>query len=169
VYAGRLVSIEKALAGLGPAPKPSAPPPAARASVSTTPAAPAPYRQASPPPSGTLKERLLAHLNEGQLTMLADAVEHSEVEEMPGEARFAGPREFALAFKDAAMRNAVQRASGKALKVTFVPTESAAAPVPAARPPEGELASRVLANPDVQSFQEKFPGAQVRNIRNLKD
>ena len=34
---------------------------------------------------------------------------------------------------------------------------------------EGEAAERALAHPEVQRFQELFPGAQVRAVRNLKE
>lgn len=190
IHAGRLVSIEQALAGLGggtPAAAKPAPAPAARASVAPPPAI-APYRQsaapAAPPPPpppappansppaaepGSLKDRLLGYLKENQLTMLADAVEHSSVTELPSELKFAGPPEFSLSFRDAGMRNAVQKVTGKALKISFTASASAAAP-PAPKPPsEDETSQRALQHPEVQRFQELFPDAQVRNVRNLKE
>ena len=47
-----------------------------------------------------------------------------------------------------------------------------AAPVaPVARSPkrEDEATSRALSHPEVKRFQEVFPDAQVRTVRNLKD
>ncbi len=188
IHAGRLVSIEQALAGLGgSAPPANKPAPVTRASVAPPPAT-APYRQTPAPPAavapppppqvvsaapradpGSLKDRLLGYLKENQLTMLADAVEHATVSELPAELKFAGPPEFALAFRDAGMRNAVQKVTGKPLKVSFTPAASAAAP-PAPKPPsEDETAKRAMQHPEVQRFQELFPDAQVRNVRNLKE
>lgn len=190
IHAGRLVSIEQALAGLGgPAPAASKPAPVTRASVAPPPST-APYRQsatapapqppppAPPPPEvstappaepGSLKDRLLGYLKENKLTMLADAVEHAGVTELPSELKFAGPPEFALAFRDAGMRNAVQKVTGKPLKISFTAAASAAAP-PAPKPPsEDETAQRAMQHPEVQRFQELFPDAQVRNVRNLKE
>jgi len=34
---------------------------------------------------------------------------------------------------------------------------------------EDEVSQRALAHPEVRRFQELFPGAQVRAVRNLKE
>ncbi|MBM3737564.1 MAG: DNA polymerase III subunit gamma/tau [Acidobacteria bacterium] len=182
IHAGRMTTVEQALSALGPAPKSVPPgpaaPPAPRTPVTGAgvPPAPPPRQQSAPPEparvpeSGPLRDRLLGFLKASQLTMLADAVEHSEIVEAPGEIKFTGPPEFTLAFRDAAMRNAVQKVVGRAVKVSFVAGGQRPAPAPAANAAPGEdLSGRVMDHPEVQRFREMFPGAQVRNIRNLRD
>ncbi len=179
IHAGRLVSIEKALSNLGSGAPPEAPRAATRASVTSNPVAHSPLRQAAPaaapqpqpPASGSLKDRLLAYLRDGGMTLLADAVEHSEAAESAAEIKFTGPREFSLSFKDAGMKNAVLKVTGKPLRISFVGVDSSAASgAPAAPPPEQDAASRrALEHPEVRRFQELFPDAQVRNVRDLKD
>jgi DNA polymerase-3 subunit gamma/tau len=171
IHAGRLLPIEKALAALGAPASAEAVP--ARASVVPPPST-APYRQTAPPASPDpgepcLRDRLLAYLEENQLTMLADAVEHSTLTELPSELSFSGPPEFSLAFRDAGMRMAVQRVAGKALKVSFTAGGGAVSPAPAPPAPDEETARRALQHPEVQRFQQLFPDAQIRNVRNLKE
>jgi hypothetical protein len=43
------------------------------------------------------------------------------------------------------------------------------AEVPKARPPQDDVSERALAHPEVRRFQETFPDAQVRVVRNLKE
>jgi hypothetical protein len=40
---------------------------------------------------------------------------------------------------------------------------------PKAKPPEDEASERALSHPEVRRFQETFPDAQVRVVRNLKE
>jgi len=163
VHAGRLVRIEEALANLQSGSPPSSAP---------APRTPGAGRQtAGQARASGLKQRLLSHLQESGQTMLADAVEHSEVKESPSELTFTGPREFGLSFKDAEMRAAVQKVAGRMMKVTFIPTESngGSAKSPAALSTDDEAARRALGNPEVQRFQETFPDSQVRTVRNLKE
>jgi hypothetical protein len=58
-------------------------------------------------------------------------------------------------------------------RVTVTVGTSAAAPEPTAaapaRPAQDETTARALAHPEVQRFQETFPGAEVRVVRNLKE
>lgn len=191
VHAGKLVKIEEAITALGPGGSPVAtpqqsPPPAPR---STPPAArqTAPRPSASPvsdapprppvPTSGPLKERLLAYLAAENMKAYMDAVEHAEVTESAGECRLAAPKEFGLALRSSDIRDAVQKLLGRAVKITFTP--SAGAPdVPASAPPaptgpspaSGDAVSQqALEHPEVQRFQEMFPGSHVRTVRNLRD
>ena len=83
VHAGRLVSIEEALAGGTPAA------PAAPAPASPRPGpAPDPVRTAA---SGGLRERLLDALRAQGDAFTADAVEQSRLDESPGEVAFHAP------------------------------------------------------------------------------
>jgi DNA polymerase-3 subunit gamma/tau len=184
VHATRLTSIEDALAALdtpgtpisAPAVKASAPRPQTTAPLRAP--APAPQPVAPPPPpaaavappaSGSLKDRLLAHLQQAGNLLLADAVEHSEVSESAGEVRFSGPIEFTLSFRDVGMKTAVQAVLGRSAKVSFTAAASAAPPPAKAKPEDDEVSRRALSNPEVQRFQETFPNSQIRNVRNLRD
>jgi len=171
VQAGRLVSIEEALAGLGGegasgrggerAKNPS--PITHNASP-----APAPGTQHSAPSSW--RDKLHATLMELGLTFTADAIEHSEVVEANGELQFTTPREFSLAMKPDDINQAVKRIAGKPMKIK-VTIGNAGAPAKAAPPPAAqanELSERALANPEVQRFRDVF-GGEVRAIRNLKE
>lgn len=204
VHAGRLVSLEEALAGVSaaaPAPPPAsaAAAPAAKPMTARTTAPPAvsSFRAAEvpapvaapplppPPPApvaasaatgGDTRMRLLAYLRENNLTMVADGVQESELRESPSEWQFRGPKAYALAFRDASLKDAVQKVAGRAVRVSFVPTEaqasgggSASASPAASKAEDDETSQRALSNPDVQKFQEMFPGSHVRTVRNLKE
>jgi DNA polymerase-3 subunit gamma/tau len=185
IHASRLTTIEDALAqldagaaeapaastGKASAPRlPTAAPlrvsPAAAPSVSAA-AATAPAAKSS---AGSVKERLLAYFREANNTLLADAVEHADVAEVGGEVRFTAPVEFTLSFRDAGMKAGVQAVLGRPAKVTFT-ASAAGAPASAPKPAPGadDATRRALENPEVRRFQEAFPNAQVRNVRDLRD
>ena len=169
VQAGRLQPIEEALANLGGTPPPR------------TPAAPPKPAPALAPPvistpvrsleGGDLRSRLHAALLEAKLTHVADALEHSELAESPNELVFTTPKMYQLYVKQAEFEAAAKRIAGRPVRVTIKIGEPArqAAPAPAAPKAEDEATTRALAHPEVKRFQEVFPGAQVRTVRNLKD
>jgi DNA polymerase-3 subunit gamma/tau len=186
VHVGRLQPIEEALAALKTGSVPTktaavsartqAPPPAAQFR------APAPVRTgpspldrdnarktaASPPQAGEWKDRLHATLLGLGLNFTADAVEHSEVVESGGELRFVTPEEFRLAMDPRDLNKAVQQIAGRPLKVTVQTGTPAVASL--AKPPgPDEVSERALAHPEVRRFQEMFPDAHVRTVRDLKE
>ena len=58
------------------------------------------------------------------------------------------------------------------MRVTIKVGEPARPPAPAAAAApkrEDEATTRALSHPEVKRFQEIFPDAQVRTVRNLKD
>jgi len=176
VQAGRLQPIEEALANLGgggatagtpppprniagpPKPAPVAAPPLTAPSVSA-------------PASGDLRSRLHAALLEAKLTYVADALEHSELAETPNELVFTTPKMYQLNLKQAEFEAAAKRIAGRPVRVTIKVGEPVRTAAPAAAAPkkEDEATARALAHPEVKRFQEVFPGAQVRTVRNLKD
>src|SRR5579883_3362635 len=188
VQAGRLQPIEEALAALGtgsgPAParpavaknigpetsrpftRPAAPnpPPAKPAPAQAPTAPPAP---ASSPDSGAWRERLHAALLELGMQFTADAVEHSTVSESRGELHFVTPEEFSLAMNEKDILKAVQKIAGKPLRIKIKLGAPEAAP--AIAKPAGDAEQRALEHPEVRRFQEIFPDAQVRVVRNLKE
>jgi hypothetical protein len=113
--------------------------------------------------------KLHAALLEQGLTFIADAVEHSEVSEAAGELRFVAAKEFTLALKSSELQQAVQKLASRPMKVSVTVGEAVAAPSESQlQAGEDEAERRSLAHPEVQLFQQMFPGSQVRVVRNLK-
>jgi DNA polymerase-3 subunit gamma/tau len=164
VHAGRLQPIEEALASLGgagsgPAPKPAPPKP-------QTPARAPAADQGSAPLD--LRSRLLAALLEAKLTHVADALEHSDVAESPGELILTTPKMYTMYLKQAEFAATAQRLAGRPVKVTVNAADTPAAQIaPAAQ--NDEAAARALSHPEVRRFQEMFPDSQVRTVRNLRE
>ncbi len=168
VQAGRLQPIEEALANLGGTPPPRAAAPPKPPPVTATPVAAAPVRSIE---GGDLRSRLHAALLEAKLTHVADALEHSELAESPNELVFTTPKMYQLYLKQSEFEAAAKRIAGRPVRVTIKVGEPVRAAAPAAAPAkaEDEATTRALAHPEVKRFQEVFPGAQVRTVRNLKD
>jgi DNA polymerase-3 subunit gamma/tau len=162
VQAGRLVSIEEALAKLGgapavaasPSPQVSSPRPAAPPMVSKPgqPRGPSPFEldrakkamletapeNAAPPASAPMsseewRERLHATLMEIGMPFTADAVEHSTLEESAGELSFTTPEQFLLAMKADDINQAVRKILGRPLKIRIAAGKGAT-PAPATMP-----------------------------------
>jgi len=133
VHAGRLQSVEEALAGLGGAGMGAAQPtrglstsPSSAPKSSTRPAAPgsrlqSPMRPEAAPPStgsGDFRGRLHASLIEAKQTHLADALEQSSVEESPNELIFTTAKMYQLFLKQPDFEAAAKHAAGRAVRVT---------------------------------------------------
>jgi DNA polymerase-3 subunit gamma/tau len=177
VYASRLQPIEEALASLGggPGSAPAAKLPPKVAPPAAAPA-PAPVKTAAAvePASGDLRSRLHAALMEAKQANLADALEHSALEESGAELVFTTLKMYQIYLKSAEFEAAVRRVHGKPARIVIKIGEAAVTPAAAqnAAPdvlPNNEAADRALAHPEVQRFQELFPGSQVRAVRNLKE
>jgi len=99
----------------------------------------------------------------------ADAIEHSTVTEAGSELHFTTPEEFRLAMNEKDILKAVQKIAGRPMriKVKFGGLETHAAP--ALSQPADDVSERALSHPEVRRFQEIFPDAQVRVVRNLKE
>ena len=196
VHAGRIRPIEEALKELSPTPAAQAPPrtpqpppsrpapPSARTAPPAPPAlrTPSPMARPAPPPaekpaaapSGDLKSRLVAALEELRAAMSAHAVEASELREGPGLVEFIGPRSAKLGLMSKDIDKALEKVYGRPIRAKITITEDAApaatSPAREQGPAGGEEAMRrALAHPDVQRFQELFPGSQVREVRDLKE
>lgn len=172
IQAGRLTSIEEAIAGMGSAPapvvKPAAPKPPPQVKAAEAKAA----AEKSPAESGDWRARLHAALLELNMPFTADAVEHSEVSEVNGELHFVTPKDYSLSMDEKDILKAIQQAGGKLMRLKITLGETGSAPVsqqPATKPKEDDLSQRALSHPEVRRFQEIFPDAQVRAVRNLKD
>jgi len=156
VQAGRLVTIEEALAGVSGAGKRAAPPPAAK---------PAP--QADAP----AHQRLHQYLHEKGLTHLADAVENARITVAGGDLEVTAPKSYTLYFQDEHFAAAVREVFGRSLRLKLTADETAAPATPLSAPAaagDDDANARALANPEVQRFREVF-GGEIRKIRNLKE
>jgi DNA polymerase III subunit gamma/tau len=192
IHASRLLPIEQALAGLEGQPKsaPPSPAPAPRQAATVRErTGPSPFQrdaerkaEAAPPPpapaapkavSADLREALANSLVELGMNYTADAVQHSDVAEQGGEVTFVTPKRYSLAMSQSDLAKALEAIGKKArIKVTIGEPASAPAATPAAAPKKAsndeEAEKRALADPSVQRYQELFPDAQIRAIRNLK-
>jgi DNA polymerase-3 subunit gamma/tau len=162
VHAGKLQSIEEAIAGIGGAPAPSKP------SSPVRPAPAAPSAVTNPSAAADLRSKLHAALLEAKQTYVADALEHSEMIESAVELIVTTPKLYAMNLKHGDFTSIVHRVVGRPVKVTVKIGETDREPAPAA-PQADEVAARALEHPEVKRFQELFPDSQVRTVRNLKD
>jgi DNA polymerase III subunit gamma/tau len=172
LQAGKLVSIEEALASLGGGPSPAPP----KAPVKAPPAVPT--RAAPPavdPPArvlagGDIRARLHAALVEAKQIHIADAVEHSEVEESAAQLAITTPKMYAMFLQQPAFETVVRRVLDRPVKIVIRTGEAKAAPFAAAAPASDDATARALAHPGVRSFQEAFEGrSEVRTVRNLRE
>jgi hypothetical protein len=123
-----------------------------------------------------LKSNLQTALLERGLKMSADAVQHSSVKVEGAELVFTTTKRFVLGLRDSAVADAASTLLGKPVKVRIEVDASMQGVAPevgnAAPPkenPENEITQRALSHPGVKRFQELFPGAQVRSVRNLNE
>lgn len=191
VHAGRIKPIEEVLKQLASGAPVQAPPPPVRAASVTQRTQPASFtapRPPSPPPAarpvappvaapvaaaaGSTKEKLAEALREARALMSAQAVEDSQLLETQGTVEFLAPRSAKLGLMSKDVEKALAQVLGRPVRIKITIDESAAPPPPepkAASAAEDEATERALAHPDVQRFQEMFPGSQVRGVRDLKE
>jgi DNA polymerase-3 subunit gamma/tau len=190
VHAGKLQSIEEALASLGGSgagsgsgsgpvkptggspPRPVSTPTSRQAAEVAAP----PAAISSPvAASGDLRTRLHAALIEAKQMHVADALEHSDVVEAGNEILFTTPAMYTFYLKQPDFEAAVRKVLGRPVKLTVKAGEAAHSPVAAASPSqtaapkEDEVTARALSHPEVRKFQELFPDSQVRTVRNLRE
>jgi DNA polymerase-3 subunit gamma/tau len=181
IQAGKLVAIEEALAGLGggnsgPIPVRKAEPSQARKPVlqpgkpreesKSVAQDPAPAREPEPQ---SWRDRLHSALLELGMQFTADAVEHSEITESNNELRFLTPEEFSLAMNEKDILKVVQKVAGRPMRIKIALGVPNPAEIAKSAAPQDDVAERALAHPEVRRFQETFPDAQVRVVRNLKE
>jgi DNA polymerase III subunit gamma/tau len=193
VQAGRLTSIEDALAGIGQA-EASTP---RRRNAETKPITPAvrtgpsPFEldrakkaaartepqsigatALAPEPAPAIvsvinwREKLHSALMELGMTFTADAVEHSEITEVGNVLQFVTPKELLLSMKPVDLAEAVRRVSGRMYQIKVTPGEVQVEPVASTRQ-QDDVSQRALENPEVQKYRELF-GGEVRAVRDLK-
>jgi len=129
---------------------------------------PPPAVPAAPPSADDWKPRLVRALVDMDLKFTADAMEHSSVTEEKGELKFVTPEAFRIAMTERDLKKAAEMVAGKPFRIS-VTTGAASAPLTPAKPVEDESSRRALEHPEVKQFQEAFPDAQVRAVRNLRE
>ncbi len=190
VQAGKLQSIEEALAGLENSKPTTGPSPTAAGSLLTAtsrsgaprpPAfqapAQAPVKAAAAPAapkSGDLRQDLYDALCKARMDHSADALQHSELRLEGNELVIRAPKSMTMLLKDAGVQRIASDVIGKPVRVRVEAGEDmTAAPVASSTDkPAGEdtgVRERALSHPGVKRFQELFPGAQVRAVRNLNE
>ncbi len=197
VHAGKLQSLEEVLAGLPKAEKRLAAAPVASEPVltasakSTAPRPPAFQAPAPPKPaiekpadkpsepeakavmSGDLRQDLYTALLKAGLEHSADAIQHAEVAMQDRDVVIRAPKSMMLLLKDPGVERMASQISGNPVRVRLEAAETVrSAPVSTVeRPPvpDSELRERALSHPSVKRFQELFPDAQVRTVRNLNE
>jgi hypothetical protein len=109
--------------------------------------------------------------------MSADAVQHANVRVEGADVVFTAHKTFVLGLKDAAVQKAATGILGRAVKVRVEVDANMAAPTgtgdadknAAPTPADNDFTKRALSHPGVKRFQELFPDAHVRGVRNLND
>jgi DNA polymerase III subunit gamma/tau len=147
-----------------PLPSTTPPPATSHQPPATANASPAASAQAS----GPWRDRLHTALLEMGMQFTADAVEHSQVTESNGELQFVTPDEFSLAMNEKDILKVVQKIAGRPMRIRIALGKPEAVAVPLVKPKD-DVTERALAHPEVRRFQETFPDAQVRVVRNLKE
>ncbi len=166
VHAGRMGTVEQALAAVGepsPAPRPSLQP------AKPVPAPkPQPSVQAPAAVTDAWRDRLHAKLLELGLDHTADSLEHSLITEANGELQFVTDDEL-LHMHEKELAKAVQQVAGRPMRIKITIGKPGAQSAPTPAKPKDDVSERALAHPEVRRFQELFPDAQVRAVRNLKE
>jgi hypothetical protein len=110
--------------------------------------------------------------------MSADAVQQANVQVTGAEVVFTSAKSFMLGLKDAAVAKAASALLSRPVKVRIKIDASMAVPTSPALdadrneaqlPGDNNVTQRALSHPGVKRFQELFPGAHVRAVRNLNE
>ncbi len=185
VQAGKLISIEEALASIGTQPATQPPPapmpvPKSAAPVRTGPSpfeldrmaksAPPAAVAAVPSPSDDWRAKLHGALTETGLTFSADAIAQSEVTLANDELQINALKQFTLDLGRDEIKKALTHLGfpGLRFKINFGEVKAAQAPIAKPAMKEDEVTERALAHPEVQRFRDLF-GGEVRTVRNLKE
>jgi DNA polymerase-3 subunit gamma/tau len=190
VQAGKLISIEEALASIGTAPAaPAAPvksPEILKVPTnSSTKTGPSPFEMdrlkkapaavptsntAVPSPDDDWRAKLHGAMIETGLSFSADAIAQSEAALVNGELQITAPKQFQLDLGRDEIQTALKHLGFPALrfKVNFGEVKAAQQAMTKPAQKEDEVTERALSHPEVQRFRELF-GGEVRTVRNLKE
>ncbi|HEX4227318.1 MAG TPA: DNA polymerase III subunit gamma/tau [Bryobacteraceae bacterium] len=135
--------------------------------------APAIETGSSPETPSDLKQALYGALVEAKMSFTADAIQNSDLRLEASELIVKAPKVMTLALKDTALQRIASQIAGKPVRLR-IEVDATRAAVAASNAPSSEssdtgLRDRALSHPGVKRFQELFPGAQVRTVRNLNE
>jgi DNA polymerase-3 subunit gamma/tau len=125
-----------------------------------------------------LRSDLCHELLASGLKMSADAVFHSSLKLGDSELVFRTAKTFSLGLKDGAVANAASKVLGRPVRVRVeidsnLPATTGTVANSEASPPQAssadEATQRALSHPGVKRFQEVFPDANIRTVRNLNE
>ena len=184
VQAGKLQSIEEALAGMGNL-KPRNPkePVAIQSAIqrtstlkpeplSVSPIAPVQTPPIEMPLSGDLRRDLHDALRREKREFTADAILHASLEERGAELVIKASKMRLMSLKDPQLPAIASKILGRQVRVK-TEVDDGVKPLPVASAPVvengGGIRDRALSHPGVKRFQELFPDAQVRAVRNLNE
>jgi DNA polymerase III subunit gamma/tau len=169
-------------------PRPSVPPAPAQAPVvksAPQPVEKAPLEKAPPTPeataakpeqpskTGDFKQDFYQALCKAGLNFTADALQSSEVQIQGNEVLIRAPKVMMLSLKIPNLQQIATQAAGRPVRVRTEVGEGVAAAPPASPSmsagDDNQIRQRALSHPGVKRFQEIFPDAQVRAVRNLNE
>ena len=103
----------------------------------------------------------------------ADAIAQAEVTLQGNDLVVRAPKAMTLALRDASVQRVAAQVIGKPVRLRVeadANMKAAAAPASAESPADdAEVRQRALSHPGVKRFQELFPDAQIRAVRNLSE
>jgi DNA polymerase III subunit gamma/tau len=156
-----------------PAKSPAPVAPSARDAASRSPDPASPRASDAPENTGSVRKELYDALCNAGLHFSADAVQNSEVSLNGAEMVIRAPKSMTLSLTDPGLQRIASQIAGKAVRVRVEADENiAATPVVVdekAVDNDTELRRRALSHPGVKRFQELFPDAQIRTVRNLSE
>jgi DNA polymerase-3 subunit gamma/tau len=180
VQAGKLISIEEAIASIGAAPAAPVPPvrtpEVLKATTTSGTTGPSPFemdrvkKAQIPSPDDDWRAKLHGAMTETGLTFSADAIAQSEAALVNGELQITAPKQFQLDLGRDEIQTALKHLGFPALrfKVNFGEVKAAQQAMTKPAQKEDEVTERALSHPEVQRFRELF-GGEVRTVRNLKE
>ncbi len=131
--------------------------------------------EAPQPSNGELKSDLHQALVKAGLTFTADAILQADVALHKSELVIRAPKMHLLSLKEPKLASIASEVAGRRVTIrTEAGANMAAAPDPVpnsapSAPDSSELRERALSHPGVKRFQELFPDAQIRTVRNLNE
>ncbi|MDQ2774080.1 MAG: DNA polymerase III subunit gamma/tau [Acidobacteriota bacterium] len=133
-----------------------------------------PAAAAAPEISGDLAQDLHNALCAAGMAFSADAIQQSEVRLQGGDLVIKAPKAMLMALRDAGVQRIANQVVGRPVKLRVEAGENMIVSAPVALPDkpvgaDSDLRERALSHPGVKRFQELFPGAQIRNVRNLNE
>lgn len=128
----------------------------------------------SPVTENDFQQALHDALCKAGLQFSADGVQQAEVTLSGSDLLIRAPKNMLFSLKDAGVQKVASQVAGRPLRVKVEAAENLN--VRMAKPAEAKgnleesaIRERALSHPGVKRFQELFPGAQVRTVRNLNE